>query len=705
MDGEQRGLAGLQVVASASDDAVERLAELVVAALVEYEAAPWLLRSVDAGAAKLLTVRQVAELLGVPCDSVYRHKEALGVIRLPSEGRRGALRFDRDTLRERLGERAVRADETVSAGGQPTSATGRVGFGVGAAAAAAEAGGVASWARKAAGQFDVVVLADGSRAFRLRFRVDGLRERETLHERRNCRCGCGGGWNEQTARAELDMLIAMAAVDPDAYAARRRRRRLAWRARSSRACRPSMSTRPGGCGRRSTASLGDRPIDTNTEADYRWRLSVHLLPFFGGYRLDEIDRKLCERFKATKLREAEELRAAIAAGADLRDARGRTARPLGPASIRKLLEMLAAILDEAIEDGHIDRNPARSRRHAGPGAQAAADLPRDGRARRADRRGGRAGRRRRPGDPRPASGGTAANGRRAVAARACGRTRSPPSSGSPRRRSTITWAGSAREGRAPTSAGAPSSRRSAARGVRVSELCDLRIREVRLHDPEGARFRIPDAKTEAGIREVQMSPDLADVFVAHFDRLRRAGQPTGADAYVFPNIRGGRISRQRVGAIVGEAARSRPSTMAERGLPPLPRTTPHTLRRTYISIALLANNFDVMWVMSQVGHADSKMTMDVYAQLEQRVKREHGRRSTSSSPGAQAAQRDRQEGRVSPIGPRIGPRAARRAVRSASGPLRAEERKNRPASRRFLGVARPGLEPGTPRFSVVCSTN
>ena len=29
--------------------------------------------------------------------------------------------------------------------------------------------------------------------------------------------------------------------------------------------------------------------------------------------------------------------------------------------------------------------------------------------------------------------------------------------------------------------------------------------------------------------------------------------------------------------------------------------------------------------MNQVGHADSKMTMDVYAQLQQRVDREHGR--------------------------------------------------------------------------------
>lgn len=56
----------------------------------------------------------------------------------------------------------------------------------------------------------------------------------------------------------------------------------------------------------------------------------------------------------------------------------------------------------------------------------------------------------------------------------------------------------------------------------------------------------------------------------------------------------------------------------------MPNTTSHTLRRTYISIALLANRFDVMWVMRQVGHADSHMTMDVYAHLQQRAERQHG---------------------------------------------------------------------------------
>jgi hypothetical protein len=71
------------------------------------------------------------------------------------------------------------------------------------------------------------------------------------------------------------------------------------------------------------------------------------------------------------------------------------------------------------------------------------------------------------------------------------------------------------------------------------------------------------------------------------------------------------------------AARTEPGNLLAR-VRAVPHTTPHSLRRTYISIALLANNFDVKWVMSQVGHADSKMTLDVYAQLEQRVERSHG---------------------------------------------------------------------------------
>jgi integrase len=42
--------------------------------------------------------------------------------------------------------------------------------------------------------------------------------------------------------------------------------------------------------------------------------------------------------------------------------------------------------------------------------------------------------------------------------------------------------------------------------------------------------------------------------------------------------------------------------------------TPHSLRRTFISL-LLASGADVPYVMAQAGHADPKMTLSVYAQV------------------------------------------------------------------------------------------
>jgi integrase len=147
---------------------------------------------------------------------------------------------------------------------------------------------------------------------------------------------------------------------------------------------------------------------------------------------------------------------------------------------------------------------------------------------------------------------------------------------------------------------------------------------VRVHDPNGARFKIIDAKTETGVRDVEMTPDLVEAVIEHIDQLRRAGYRTGPTDPLVPNLNGGRISRQRVGKILREAAQAASAEREQRGLPPLPAVTPHSMRRTYISLALVANNFDVKWVMRQVGHADSKMTLDVYAQLEQRAKRDHG---------------------------------------------------------------------------------
>ncbi len=62
-------------------------------------------------------------------------------------------------------------------------------------------------ARPATGSILVKDLAEG-RAFHLRFRARGRRERVVLHERRGCDCGCGGGWDEPGARTELGDILA-----------------------------------------------------------------------------------------------------------------------------------------------------------------------------------------------------------------------------------------------------------------------------------------------------------------------------------------------------------------------------------------------------------------------------------------------------------------------------------------------------------------
>ena len=120
------------------------------------------------------------------------------------------------------------------------------------------------------------------------------------------------------------------------------------------------------------------------------------------------------------------------------------------------------------------------------------------------------------------------------------------------------------------------------------------------------------------------------------------------------------------------------------------------MRRTYISIALLANGFDVKWVMSQVGHADSKMTMDVYAQLEQRVDRSHGTAFDELVRRANGQQDDIVRDTFGTRGP------SGHQMELFEGPVNP---KKKPANAGLSEVARPGLEPGTPRFSVVCSTN
>ena len=96
-------------------------------------------------------------------------------------------------------------------------------------------------------------------------------------------------------------------------------------------------------------------------------------------------------------------------------------------------------------------------------------------------------------------------------------------------KSTVSYHLNAGSGCRPdgdTSVGGWSSRSSGVAVCARASCATCKIGHLRLHDPDGARFRIPDAKTETGIREVQMTPDLVETVVEHLDRLRRIGAPT-----------------------------------------------------------------------------------------------------------------------------------------------------------------------------------
>jgi integrase len=476
-------------------------------------------------------------------------------------------------------------------------------------------------ARPATGTLDVVSLKDGTRAFHLRFPVNGRRERVILHEAPGCTCGCGGGWDEPRAREELGNQLARVRLG-------------IWKPPTPLPTRVQSDTKPDMPTFHEYASwwlqakidgvIGKTGgVSKSTSDGHHGRLQLHLLPFFGPYPLDQIDTELCLAFKAHKLSEARELREAIENGADIRDKRNRRVRPLSLSTIRRLIDVLAAILDEAIEDKHIPTNPARSKRmHIQVPKPRRTFLEMDELAALLDA----ASRQDRTIDPHKIHRDIGPTTRLVGHLLAQGKRPNQIARQLYITKATVSW--HLRRLGATVGRGYVGRRAVCAilgyGGPRVTELCNLRIGHLRLHDPAGAHFNIPDSKTETGIREVQMSPDLVEVVIDHIDRLRRAGHPTGPDDHLLQNLRGRRLTRKRVGRLIAEAATAATDQLAAKGLAPLPHTTPHTLRRTYISIALLANNFDVKWVMGQVGHADSKMTMDVYAQLEQRADRSHG---------------------------------------------------------------------------------
>lgn len=280
-------------------------------------------------------------------------------------------------------------------------------------------------------------------------------------------------------------------------------------------------------GRREHAGLRPRTLE-----HLRWCLTDHLLPTFRAYALDKIDAAAVDAFAARKRR----------AG-------------LSATSVNRLVQTLAAVLEDAVEYELIARNPAAGKRRRLP-----ATKPQRVYLDRADHI-----------EALLDAAGELDRERRSV----------------PYRRALIATLALA--------------------GLRIGECLELRWRDVQLAN---GRLVVCRSKTAAGERTVDLLPLLRDELATL--AARRRGRDL--DALVFATSTGGALTRSNTARRALHPAVTRANErLAERSIEPLPAgVTHHALRRTFASL-LYALGGTPPRVMAQMGHTSPDLALKIYA--------------------------------------------------------------------------------------------
>jgi integrase len=293
-----------------------------------------------------------------------------------------------------------------------------------------------------------------------------------------------------------------------------------------------------------------------------WALSGHLLPYFKEHQLSTLTVEEVDRYRASKVRERELLEEARTRGEDV------TERGLSNGSINKTIAILGAVLDAAVEYGHVASNPAR-------------------------------GKRRRLKAAKPRRTWLELDEVRALLA-AAGEHRALLA--------TMTLA-----------------------GLRVGEVVALTWGDV---DLARGVLRVAESKTDAGVRTVDLSPDLLDELKAH----KAKAKSIEPDALVFPTRIGTPRNRSNVRKHVLGATIARANRALEKAKRPLIQegVTNHTLRRTFASL-LYEAGASPAYVMSQMGHTSSALALEVYARKMER-QRDTGARMDALIKAADWAQ-------------------------------------------------------------------
>jgi integrase len=153
-------------------------------------------------------------------------------------------------------------------------------------------------------------------------------------------------------------------------------------------------------------------------------------------------------------------------------------------------------------------------------------------------------------------------------------------------------------------------------------LCGPRISELVAADGgdfdlgEGL-WRIPDSKTPAGVRLVEATDFAASEIRAHVARKKEDGRPAGAGDPMWVSSNGTRLGAENVRRMLRALVKRTNKKREAGGKMLLPHVTPHTLRRTFASMCFWAKR-ELPWVMNQIGHEDSRMTVEVYASASKR---------------------------------------------------------------------------------------
>lgn len=277
--------------------------------------------------------------------------------------------------------------------------------------------------------------------------------------------------------------------------------------------------------------------------DYQWALTRHLLPFFKDHHLTQITIVEVDRYKTTKVRERE---------------RSKDKRSLSNGSINETLNLLAQVLELAVEYGHIQFNPARGRR------------------------------------------------RRLKAARPK-RTWLEPEQIKPLLDATVRGLRGGKTMPDPKMHALFAT--AICTGLRIGELLALRWQDVNLAQ---GRLTVIDSKTEAGTgREIDLWPELRDELTTY-----KASTPHGGpDDYVFATATGRPDTRGNIAKRLKRVVQRANDTLAEEGLSPIPaELSPHSLRRTFASLLYLRGENPV-YVMHQMGHADPKLALRIYTKV------------------------------------------------------------------------------------------